>query len=52
MTIISIILATICAGFWLFVAIMDSSKWVEAAAIITLSLTIVINNLTIRRMEK
>jgi hypothetical protein len=52
MTIISIILATICAGCWLFVALMDSSEWPEAITIIALALTVIVDNLTIRRMEK
>jgi hypothetical protein len=52
MTIISIILALFVAGVWLGVALADSSKWPEAITIIALALTVVVANLTIRRMEK
>jgi hypothetical protein len=52
MTIISIILALFVEVVWLGIALMDNSKWPEALTIIALALTIVVNNLTIRRMEK
>jgi hypothetical protein len=52
MTIISIILALFVAAVWLGVALADSSQWVAALTIIALALTVIVNNLTIRRMEK
>jgi hypothetical protein len=52
MTIISIILALIVAVVWLGIAFLDGSQWVATGTIIGLALTIIVNNLTIRRMEK
>jgi hypothetical protein len=52
MTIISIILALIVAVVWWLISLFDSSQWVAANTIIALAITIVVNNLTIRRMEK
>jgi hypothetical protein len=52
MTSISIILATLCAGLRLGEVLADNSKWPEATTIIALAITVIVNNLTIRRMEK